>query len=127
MVRWLLRVLVIAGLLGSAVVHYDLWRNGGFRDIAVVGPLFLVNAVAGVVIALAVLLWWHWLPALATIGFGAATLGAYLLSLTVGFFDVHEQFVSRSEVWGVVTESGCVVFGLALLLARRTRSVSVPS
>ncbi|NKQ53680.1 hypothetical protein HFP15_12400 [Amycolatopsis sp. K13G38] len=128
MTAWLLRVLVILGLLGSAWVHYDLWANQGFSDIQTIGPLFLVNVVAGVVIALAVLAWHHWLPALAAIGFGAVTLVAYLVSLTpAGLFGVHEQFKMASEVWGVVTEAGCVVFGIALLLAQvrsRPRAVA---
>jgi hypothetical protein len=121
MVGWVLRVLVAAGLLGSAWVHYDLWRYQGYSDISVIGPLFLVNAVAGVVIAVAILAWRHWLPALAAAGFGAATLGAYLLSVTVGFFNVKEQFTSQAEVWGVVTEAACIVLGIALLAIRPSR------
>jgi len=128
MIAWLLRVLVILGLLGSAWVHYDLWANDGFSDIDTIGPLFLVNVVAGVVIALAVLVWHHWLPVLAAIGFGAVTLVAYLISLTpAGLFGVHEEFKMASEVWGVVTEAGCVVFGIALLMVQartRTRAVA---
>jgi hypothetical protein len=120
MVGWVLRVLVAAGLLGSAWVHYALWRTG-FSDIGVIGPLFLVNAVAGVVIAVAILAWRHWLPALAAAGFGAATLGAYLLSVTIGLFNVKEQFTSQAEVWGVVTEAECLVLGIALLLLRPAR------
>ncbi|TNC27029.1 hypothetical protein [Amycolatopsis alkalitolerans] len=119
MVAWVLRVLVILGLLGSAWVHYDLYANQGYSDIATIGPLFMVNAVAGVVIAVAVLVWQHWLPALGAIGFGAVTLIAYLISLTPGgLFGVHERFTMASEVWGVVTEAGCVVFGAALIFVR---------
>jgi hypothetical protein len=119
MMAWVLRVLVILGLLGSAWVHYDLYANEGFSDIPKVGPLFLVNVVAGVAIAVAVAVWHHWLPALAAVGFGAATLAAYLISLTPGgLLGVHEQFVTSAEVWGVVTEAGCVVFGLALIAVR---------
>jgi hypothetical protein len=70
MLGWFLRVAVIAGLLGSAWVHYDLWRNG-FSDIKIVGDLFLVNVASGVVIAFLVLLVRHWLPALAAVCFGA--------------------------------------------------------
>jgi hypothetical protein len=118
MITWALRVLVAAGLLGSAWVHYVVWGDWA-RDTAVVGPLFLVNVVAGVVIALAVLVWRHWLPALAGVGFGAATLGAYLLSVTVGFFNVREQFQAPTEIWGVVTEAVCILFGIALLVVVR--------
>jgi hypothetical protein len=126
MAAWVLRTLVVLGLLGSAWVHYDLWANEGFSDIPTVGPLFLVNVVAGVVIAAAVLFWRHWLPVLAAIGFGAVTLAAYLVSLTPnGLFGVHEEFRMASEVWGVVTEGVCVVCGLGLLFVRsRSRQVA---
>jgi hypothetical protein len=118
MVSWVLRILVAAGLLGSAWIHYDLWQ-GGFSDIAVIGPLFLVNVIAGVVIAVGVLAWSHWIPPLLAVGFGAATLGAYFLSVTVGLFGVTEEFRSAAEIWGLITETGCVLFGIGLLLALR--------
>ncbi len=122
MVGWILRALVALGLLGSAWVHWVVWQDWA-KDMAVVGPSFLVNVVAGVVIAIAVLVWRSPLPAIAAIAFGLATLAAYALSLTVGFFGVQEQFATGEEVWGVITELGCVVFGTALLLTRdRTRA-----
>lgn len=114
MVGWVLRILVAAGLLGSAWVHLVVWLDWA-SETAVVGELFLVNVVAGVIIAAAVLLWRHWLPALTAVGFGAATLLAYALSLTVGLFGVQEQFATQEELWALLAEAGCVVFGLALL------------
>jgi len=119
-----LRVLGAAGLAGSAAIHFFLYWGSGYSAIPVVGPLFLVNGVAGVLIALALLTWRHWLPAFLTFGFGGATLLAYLLAVTVGFYGVHDQFTSQYEYWGVVTEAVCVVCGLALLLRLRTRSVA---
>ncbi|WP_199827737.1 hypothetical protein [Streptomyces specialis] len=117
-VGWALRALTALGLLGSAWTHLVVWRDWA-RDDAVVGPLFLVNVVAGPILALAVLLWrGHWLPELAAVAFGAVTLGAYGLSLTVGFFGVEERFRTDEEVWGVVTEVACVVCGAALLALR---------
>lgn len=110
-----LRVLVVLSLLGSAAVHLLEW-NAWARDTEVIGPLFLVNVAAGIVIAAAIIVWPHWLPPLAAIGFGAATLGAYVLSLTVGLFDVVNQFTTTAELWGVITEVGCMVFGAFMLL-----------
>jgi hypothetical protein len=122
MAGWIVRSLGAAALLGSAWVHWVVWLDwASFTP--VVGPLFLVNVVAGVVIAIALLLWHHWLPALATIGFGAATLAAYAMSVTVGFFGVQEQFATSEEVWGVITEVGCVAFGVVLLAMRRRAEV----
>jgi hypothetical protein len=117
---WTFRVLVALGLLGSAWVHLVVWQDWARYD-DVIGPLFIVNVIAGPVITLAVLGWrTHWLPEAATLAFGVATLGAYVLSLTIGFFGIQEQFRTGEEVWGVVTEAVCVVGG-AMLLALRFR------
>jgi hypothetical protein len=126
MITSLARVLLAASLLGSAWVHFDLWRDG-FKDIETIGPLFLVNVIAGVILAGAVLAWRHWLPSLGAVGFGAVTLAAYVISVTVGLFGVQEQFRSQSEVWGVITEAACVVLGVFLLAFQRGRSSRITS
>src|SRR5690606_41567250 len=89
MARVLMLVLLVFGLLGSAVVHLLEWDNWAYTN-EVVGPLFLVNVGAGIVITAAVLLWRHWLPLLAAVGYCAGTLGAYLLSRTVGLSGVEQ-------------------------------------
>jgi hypothetical protein len=89
-----LRILGAAALLVSAAVHLIEWFSG-VRNQSI-GPLFLVNVVAGVVIA-ALLIWWeHWVPAFLTLGFGAATLGAFVLSTTVGLLGVHSRRARRA-------------------------------
>ena len=55
-----------------------------------IGPLFLLNAFAALVIAGAVLGWRSWPPLPVAVGFGASTLGAFVISATVGLFGVHE-------------------------------------
>lgn len=116
-----LRALVAVAVVVSGVVHFLLWRDG-MRDVDVVGPAFLVNAAGGLVIGAAVLLWRHWLPLLAAIGFGAATFGAYLMSMTVGFFGVREQVWTTEAVVSAVTEVAAVVLGVAALLVERRRA-----
>jgi hypothetical protein len=64
-------------VLVSAAVHLDLWDVEGFRRIHIIGPLFLLNVIAGLLIGVVVVAWRHWLPALAAAGFGAATLTAF--------------------------------------------------
>ncbi|MQA11410.1 MAG: hypothetical protein GEU98_23235 [Pseudonocardiaceae bacterium] len=120
-----LRVLVVLGLLGSAWVHLDLWLVG-YRDIEIIGPLFLVNVIAGAVLAIAVLAWRHWLPLLAAAGFGAATLGAFVLSVTVGLFGLrNELFWGTEQVLAAVAELVCIVAGLGgAVLVRRVRQPS---
>src|SRR4051794_1459926 len=75
-----LRGVVAAAVLLSAVVHLELWAEG-FNQLAVVGPAFLLNAIGGFVIGLAVLVWRHWIPVVLAIGFGLATLGAFVVSV----------------------------------------------
>ena len=84
-----LRIVIAAAVLVSGAVHLKLWADG-FRDISVLGPSFLLNAVAGLVIAGAVLRWRSWPPLLVAVGFGASTLGAFAISATVGLFGVQE-------------------------------------
>jgi hypothetical protein len=115
-----LRGLTAAGVAVSAVVHLELWA-AGMRFLDVVGPAFLLNAVGGLAIAVAVLFWRHWLPLLAAVGFGLSTLGAFVLSATVGFFGVHETWSGVPQVLSAVSEVVAVVFGVAALLAERRR------
>jgi hypothetical protein len=107
----LVRVLVAAGVLVSGIVHFKLWLDG-FRDIAVIGPSFLLNAVAGAVIAVLVLTWRHWLPLFLAVGFGATTLGAFVVSATVGLFGVHERWTGGAVLTAAVSEVVAVVAGL---------------
>ena len=77
------RIVTAVAALVSAYVHLKLWLDG-MRDVDVVGPAFLLNAVAGLVIAVLLLAWRHWVPGFLAAGFGASTLGAFILSTTVG-------------------------------------------
>ena len=121
-----LRGLTATAVLLSAVVHLQLWVDG-MRDVDVVGPAFLLNAAGGVGIGLALLLWRHWLPLLGAVGFGAATLGAYLMSMTVGFFGVREQVWTEAAVLAAVAEAAAVVLGVAALAVERRRSEPQPA
>jgi hypothetical protein len=113
-----MRWVAAAGVLVSGVVHLVLWFDG-FRDIAWIGPLFLLNAAAGVVIAGLLLLWRSWPPPALAVGFGASTLGAFLLSATVGLLGVHEIFLGTWQITAGVAEVVAVVAGLAVLLRER--------
>jgi hypothetical protein len=106
------RGLAAAGVLLSAVVHLDLWQQG-FRDIHTIGPLFLLNALGGLIIGVALLVWRHWLPPVAAVGFGAATVVAFWISVTHGLFGVKETATGTPEVLAELAEYAAVFFGLA--------------
>jgi uncharacterized membrane protein YphA (DoxX/SURF4 family) len=104
-------------LLVSAAVHLIEWFSG-VRNQSI-GPLFLVNVVAGVVIA-ALLIWWqHWVPAFLALGFGAATLGAFVISTTVGLLGVHSSWEGFYVFAAAAAEIVCIVVGALLLLPAR--------
>jgi hypothetical protein len=118
------RIVTAAAVLVSGAVHLRLWFDG-FRDIAVIGPSFLLNAVAAVVIAAALVGWRHWLPLLVAVGFGLATLGAFVVSATVGLFGVHEVWTGGAVLTAAAAEVVAVLGGGAGLL-RELRSARQP-
>ncbi|MFC7491051.1 MULTISPECIES: hypothetical protein [unclassified Knoellia] len=117
------RIVTALGALVSAVVHLVLWFDG-YRDIDKIGPAFLLNAVAGTVIAVLLMTWQHWIPAFLALGFGGSTLGAFVISTTVGLFGVKEQWRGGWVLTAAVSEVVCILGGLVLLrswLANRER------
>lgn len=101
-------------MLVSGAVHLWLWLDG-FRTIAIIGPAFMLNAVAAVVIAVLLVLWRHWVPLLLAIGFGASTLGAYLVSATVGLFGVHEVWTGGPVLTAAASEVVAIVAAVVAL------------
>lgn len=120
-VAWAARTVTSVAVLVSALVHLYLWDDG-MREVDVIGPAFLVNGIGGIVIAVVVLVWRHWLPLLAAAGFGAATLGAYLMSRTVGLAGVRETITTTEAVVSAVVEVLAVVFAFVAWRAERRRA-----
>lgn len=109
------RVVAAAAAVVSAVVHLWLWFDG-VKDQGEVGVMFMVNAVAGVVIAVLLVGWRHWVPLFLVAGFGASTLAAFLISTTVGLFGVEAGWSWYAWV-AAISEVVCVVAGLWALKA----------
>jgi hypothetical protein len=82
-----------AGTLGTmAGIHLYLWDTG-YRYVHMIGILFLLNAIGGGLLALAVLAAptrWLWAASALAALFMIGTLGALVLSLTVGLFGFQE-------------------------------------
>ena len=111
-----LRLLTAVAVLVSGAVHLWLWYDV-FRGETVVGPMFLLNVAASIVIATLLLRWRHWLPAFLAAGFGASTLGAFLIATTSnGLFGVHEKWTGGWVFLAAAAELVAIIGGAAVLL-----------
>ena len=118
-------VLRVAGavlLVVIALIHGYLWRQG-YRDIDVIGPAFLLQAVLGVLGAAAVLLApRRLLPWAAAAGaaFAVGSLAALVLSTTVGLFGFTESTAAMYwwESFWVEIAAAVVLTALAALAWR---------
>jgi hypothetical protein len=86
-----------------------------------VGPMFLLNGVGGLVLAVLLVAWRHWLPLVGGIGFGATTLVAFVLSTTVGFYGVHETFAGVNELVAAAAEIVAVAASTVALVREQVR------
>jgi hypothetical protein len=116
-----LRMLAALAVLVSGAVHLYLYFDV-FSDQHVIGPSFLLNAAGAVVIAVLLLRWQHWLPPLLSVGFGAATLGAFVIATTAGLFGVHEHWTGWSVFTAAIAEVIAIAAGAAILARERARS-----
>ena len=108
-----IRTLAALAVLVSAAVHLVLLFDGVRHQ--TVGPAFLLNAGGGVVIAVLLVSWRHWAPPLLAIGFGVSTLGAFVISATVGLLGVHEHWTGGYVWTAAVAEVVAILAGTVAL------------
>jgi len=97
--------------LGSAAIlvligyiHLHLWQEG-YRQIPTDGPMFLVDALAAFGLAAVLLAWARPVVGLLAAGFAAGTLGALLISLSIGLFGFRESIQASFVVESIVIEA----------------------
>jgi hypothetical protein len=122
--QWALRVLGAALLAAMGWIHLHLWLDG-YRTIDVIGPAFLLNALAGFGLAVLVLVIPRvlvgWVAALGALT-AAGTLAGLLLATTVGLFGFVETTQASlwwESVW--VEIAAAVVLGVLAALTLRRR------
>jgi predicted lipoprotein with Yx(FWY)xxD motif len=101
---WLRLGLRLAGaglLIATASFHLDLYLTG-FRNIHIIGWLFLFQVIAGYGLAAIILVTGSRLAAAAGGLFALSTLGGYLLSVWVGLFGFREVRTTAGIVAGVL-------------------------
>jgi hypothetical protein len=111
-----MRMLAAAGVLVSAAIHLKLWFDV-FRDTHVVGPAFMLNVVGGTIIAVLLVTWRHWIPLVLAVGFGTATLAAFVIATTAGLYGVHEHWTGW-EVWTAAVSEVVAIMAAGTLLLR---------
>jgi hypothetical protein len=104
------RLIAAAAVTVSALLHLRMWFNG-VRDQSV-GPAFMVNAIGGLVIAVLLVTWKHWVPLLLAVGFGASTFGAFIIAATVGLYGVHDHWTGGYVWTAAISEIIAILTGL---------------
>ena len=107
-----------AALVGAiAGIHLDLWAAYGYRHIPTIGPLFLLNALAGGALALTCLV----LPtrylapvSISTGLFALGTVTGLVVSCNVGLFGFAETTRAPLFATSLTVEAATVISALCL-------------
>jgi len=122
---WIMRFLSALVLLATGLLHLYLVFNGTG---GILGVAFVLNGVAGVVLAVGMVLLRGRLLQLTTVLsllFLIATLVALILALTVSLFGITEQWDRPLVPQAVIVEAiGIVVLGITTAMVLRSPSVS---
>jgi len=87
---------IVGGLLiiWSSYIHFHLWQKVGYRHIPTIGPLFILQSIAGLVMGLVVIgvrrIW----AAVLGAGFALSTLIGFLVSVEHGLFGFKDQWAA---------------------------------
>ena len=135
--RWTVLALTGTGagfLVWSGVIHLILWSDG-YKDISVIGPLFMVQGIVSILIGVIVVAF-RWLVLLVVgVGAGIVTAGGLLLSVYVGLFGYRESLAVSYGDLSLAVEftaafvllAGAVVLALAAPVRAAGRPSPVPS
>ena len=129
--RWAVTLLAVAGaalLVWSGVIHLQLWSDG-YRDISVIGPLFLIQGITSIALALALIVFRRLVLLAAGAVLLAATAVGLLLSAGIGLFGYQESLAVPYAGTSLAVEfTGAVVLMVAAVIAlvatRRSRGQS---
>jgi UDP-N-acetylmuramyl pentapeptide phosphotransferase/UDP-N-acetylglucosamine-1-phosphate transferase len=93
--KWTATIGFVVGALlviWSAYIHFDLWQSEGYRHIPTIGPLFIFQAIAALVIGVAVVAIRRVWVAVLGAGFAISTMVGFLLSVEVGLFGFQDTW-----------------------------------
>ena len=110
---------LVGGLLiiWSSYIHFHLWQHIGYRHIPTIGPLFLLQSMAGVLVGVTVLIIRRVWAAILGMGFALATVMGFLVSVNYGLFGFKDAWSAPFAHQALALEGATVVvLGLAGML-----------
>lgn len=109
---WIGAVLLVL----SAIIHLHLWSQS-YRHIPTIGPLFLIQGVAGIVLAVAAAVLRRLMVLAGAALFAIGTIGGLLLSVYVGLFGFQDSLSAPDAAMSLVIEAvAFVVLACAAVL-----------
>lgn len=123
--RWLAWAGTAFALAGAALtvttaaIHLHLWLTG-YRHVATLGVLFLLQAITGFVLGPLIAIGRYLVLLLAGAGFMASSVVGLLLSATVGFVGIHDDLTTPWATPSLVVElAGFVLLGTAAAISAK--------
>jgi hypothetical protein len=80
-------------IIWLSYIHFHLWDDG-YRHIATIGPLFLLQSIAGLLVGLLVIVTRRVWTAVVGIGFALATMAGFLISVERGLFGFKDSWAA---------------------------------
>jgi hypothetical protein len=117
-------------VLGSSIIHFHLWDSFAYRALPTIGPLFLMQAITGAVLAVLTSILRKFLLVLAETGFAFATAGGLIISVNFGLFGWKDTMsapyaglaLAVEFTAGALLLVASALMGRAWLAERKTRA-----
>jgi plastocyanin len=104
-------------IIWSSYIHFHLWQKLGYRHIATIGPLFLLQSIGGFLLGLLIIGARRVWAAVLGAGFAVSTMVGFLISVEHGLFGfkdtwsapfAHEAFALEIAIIGVSIAAGAL-------------------
>jgi hypothetical protein len=133
--RVIIMVMIAGGAVctaGSGVIHLYLWgKQYGYRDVPTIGPLFLLQGIAAILLALLVLASRRTFALILAGGMLAMSVVALVLAIEVGLFGFRDSWLAPyawttfyEEIAGAVLLLGAAVALAWPIFGRQSSPVS---
>jgi hypothetical protein len=109
----------------SGLIHLFLWADG-YRNVTTIGPLFLVQAITGCVLAVSLVAYPRVLAAGLGVAYLLASIAALILSATRGLLGFRDTLNAPWAGTSLVVEAiGALLLVVGGILLLRQRSITV--